>query len=102
MSAKQKYDTRATQQIKVHVNELEKMQVARSRSNHSTKQPQGNTWRSYGGVFDLFGVRGEQARLTLNVIKGLDKTGQCPSVKVWKWQRVRTLCQYSTFLPLNR
>lgn len=52
-------------------------------------------------MFDLFGVRGEQARLSLNVIKGLDKTGQCPSVKVWKWQRVRTLCQYSTFLPLN-
>lgn len=29
-------------------------------------------------MFDLFGVRGEQAPLTLNVIKGLDKTGQCP------------------------
>lgn len=40
-------------------------------------------------MFDLFGVRGEQARLTLNAIKGLDETGQCPSVNVWKW--VRTL-----------
>lgn len=37
MSAKQKYDTSATQQIKVHVNELEIKQVARSQSNHSTK-----------------------------------------------------------------
>lgn len=31
-------------------------------------------------MFALFGARGEQARLTLNVIKGLDKTGQCPAV----------------------
>lgn len=37
MSAKQKYDTSAAPQIKVHVNELEIKQVARSRSNHSTK-----------------------------------------------------------------
>lgn len=64
--------------------------LGNNQSKHSReigKQPLGITMMSSQGVC------GEQDLQTLNVLKGLDKTGRgvCVCVCVFKWQRVRTL-----------
>lgn len=93
MSTKRKNDTMVQHdKSQIYVHELESRSEGVS-LNHSTKEANNHRALHRGAKKAcLICLECVVSRLgQLNVIKGLDKTGRCPWVKVWKWQRVRTL-----------